>query len=70
MACDICAKPSTNLQTVAHVYATDDIKCVCPRCANILNKQLEKIKEMHRKAEARLTKSWMNTIRDRFFNPR
>ena len=68
MACDICGKPESSPQRISSDYETDDIKTACSDCISMLNDQLWKIRAMHRKAEKRLTKSWMASMRERFFN--
>lgn len=39
MACDICGKPVTYLETLKDEYQTDTIKAVCSPCLSVLNKK-------------------------------
>lgn len=43
MACDICGKTGTSLNDLRPVYASPDIKSICPGCEKVVNRQLSKI---------------------------
>ena len=46
MACDICGKTGTGLESLNDQFQTDDIKEICPRCARDVNDHLWKIRAL------------------------
>ncbi len=47
MACDMCAKTGSSLQSLKAEYETDVIKQLCPECASLVNGQIWKIRKMN-----------------------
>lgn len=46
MACDICGKVGSSLESLLDCYSTTEIKDICPDCARVVNEQLHKIKKL------------------------
>jgi len=46
MACDICGKTGTHLTDLQSQYQTDDIKQVCSKCGDDVNRQLDKLRAL------------------------
>lgn len=44
MACDMCGKKGTDLESLNKGYKTDDIQNICPECVRIVNAHLWKIR--------------------------
>lgn len=59
MACDICGAFGTPLNSLLDNYQTDEIKQICPRCENAVNKQLRSIQSMTRRIQIALLKRFM-----------
>ena len=55
MACDICGKTGTTLEDLLDQYQTDDIKQICPECANDVNAHLRKL----RKVTNQMNRIWL-----------
>ena len=65
MACDVCGKLGTSLNTLLDQYQTEDIKAICPRCEEVINKQHRKIRD----ATTKIHIQWLkNFIRNRKSN--
>lgn len=46
MACDICDKRGTSLEPLRDIYATKDIRHICPECQKVVEDHLWKLKAM------------------------
>ena len=44
MACDVCGSVGTPLEDLRECYQTKDVRQVCPTCASVLNKHLDKLR--------------------------
>lgn len=59
MACDLCGKTGTRLADLLSIYATNDIKCICPACEKTVNRHLFKMKDVGDNMVRRLFKMYL-----------
>ena len=65
MACDICGKTGTSLNSLREIYQTSDIKAICPDCEKVVNKQLNSIQSMTGRMGRVLLKRFMGERKER-----
>ena len=65
MACDVCGKSTTELETLNDPYKTDDFKVVCPTCARELNDYIWKVRRLSNSFLRNMVIEKMQSERDR-----
>jgi len=66
MACDICGKKGTTLESLRDLYKTDDIQQLCPECISEVNTQLGKLQQMTFGMTETWLKRFMRNTRRKF----
>jgi len=59
MACDMCSKKGTPLQSLRECYATGDIQQICYECATDVNVHLDKLQDIGRTFTQRMLQKFM-----------
>lgn len=65
MACDICGKATTELESLKPEYQADDIKSVCPACLKVVNHQHSKLLGVVLKMRDSWLREWMRNMKIR-----
>lgn len=47
MACDVCLKPSDDLQPLVSTYQTRTIRVACPSCVKAINTELDRLRQQN-----------------------
>ena len=65
MACDICGKPTTDLEPLLEKYQAPDIKMICQTCLTTINKQHSSLLTVVLKIRDGWLNEWIRNMKNR-----
>lgn len=63
MACDVCGNNDKRLEPLREIYATKEVRQICPDCEKVINKELRKIQTATTQIQIGWFKNMLNQLR-------